>query len=221
MAHIFLDESGQFAKHNHEEYFIVASFTIGEPRRTAKEFRKWVSTRFPKRMRRQAEIKWSATGISDELRLRTLKRISNLDVRIRYVYLLRNNIPSEYRDEHKIKDGFLYTNVVGELLDMYLPNTDVDFRVFCDQRKLSGLTKADFKEAIIARMLPNLPQKAIIQIETLDSTSSENIQIADWVAGALARWHEKGPLGDECRAILKENIIGEGKELFSSTALYL
>lgn len=221
MAHIFLDESGQFTKHNYEEYFIVASFTIGEPRRTAKEFRKWMSSRFPKRMRRQAEIKWSATGISDDLRLRTLKHISNLDVRVRYVYLLRNNIPSEYRDGRKIKDGLLYTNVVGELLDMYLPNTDDDFRVFCDQRKLSGLKKSEFKEIIIARMLPNLPQKAIIQIETVDSTSSENIQIADWIAGALARWHEKGPLGEECRAILKENILGEGRELFGSSSFSL
>ena len=35
------------------------------------------------------------------------------------------------------------------------------------------------------------------------------------IAGALARYLEKGKLGEECFKILKENIIGEGKELFN------
>ena len=71
MAFIFIDESGQFTKHNHEEYFVVASFTVGVPRRTEKSFRSWCKSRFPKKMRGQSEIKWSATGIDDKLRLKT------------------------------------------------------------------------------------------------------------------------------------------------------
>jgi len=46
-----------------------------------------------------------------------------------------------------------------------------------------------------------------------------NIQIADWIAGALARYLEKGRLGEKCFKILKENIIGEGKELFNGEAI--
>jgi len=217
--HIFLDESGQFNKHNHEEYFVIGSFTVGDPRRTEKDFRGFYVKHFPKKMRYQSEIKWSATGISEDLRLKTLKFISKLDVRIRYVYLLRNNIPAEYRAKNKFKEGLLYTNVVGELLDMYLPMVDQDFRVFCDQRKLSGIKKKDFRENIKARISPNLSKASIVQIETVDSTTNINIQIADWISGALAKYLEKGKLGNEYYAILKANVIGEGKELFNALSI--
>ncbi len=220
MAYIFLDESGQFSKHNHEEYFVIGSFTVGDPKRTAKDFRAFYKKHFPRKIRHQSEIKWSATGISDSLRLKTLKYISKLDVRIRYIYLLRNNIPAEYRKENKFKDGLLYTNVVGELLEMYFPIVDQDFRVFCDQRRLSGMTGGQFKEIIKARIVSNLPKDSIVQVETVDSMTNINIQIADWISGAFARYLEKGHLGEECYTILKGNIIGIGKELFNTPATY-
>jgi hypothetical protein len=218
--YIFLDESGNFTKHNHEEYFVIGSFTVGDIQRTAKGFRSFYVKHFPKKMRHQSEIKWSATGISDELRLKTLRYISKLDVRIRYIYLKRNNIPEEYRSKDKLKDGLLYTNIVGELLDMYLPSLDQDFRVFCDQRRLSGMTGQDFKRMIQARVTLNLPKNPIVQVETVDSISHINIQIADWISGALLRYLEKGHLGEECFSILKGNIIGEGKELFNTFPVY-
>ena len=213
--YIFLDESGQFTKCNNEHYFVIGSFTVGEPKRTSKDFRAFYRKHFPKKMRTQSEIKWSATGISDSLRLKTLKYISQLDVRIRYIYILRKNIPSEYLNENKIKEGLLYTNIVCELLDMYLPTGDSDFRVFCDRRKLSGMTSGKFKESIKARVLPKLPKGSIIQVDMIDSVTNVNIQIADWIAGALARFLEDGALGKECQIALKGNIIGEGKELFN------
>jgi hypothetical protein len=216
---IFLDESGQFTKHNHEEYFVIGSFTVGDIRRTSKGLRSFFSRHFPKKMRNQSEIKWSATGIPDNLRLKTLRYISNLDVRIRYIYINKNNIPEEYRSKDKLKDGLLYTNIVGELLDMYLPTQDQDFRVFCDQRRLSGMTSRDFKRMMHARVAPLISKNAVVQIETVDSAGNVNIQIADWISGALARYLEKGNLGEECFMILKENILGEGKELFSVKAI--
>lgn len=217
--YIFLDESGQFTKHNHEEYFVIGSFTVGDPKRTSKNFRLFCQKQFPKKMRGRTEIKWSSTGIDDKLRLKVLKYISKLDVRIKYIYLLKDNIPAEYRKGDKLKDGLLYTNIVGELLEMYLPTTDQDFRLFCDQRKLSGMTKSEFKDVLKARVLPKLNKDSIVQIETVDSTTNVNIQIADWIAGALARYLEKGSIFEECFALLKGNMIGEGKELFNTIFL--
>ncbi len=215
MTYVFLDESGQFKKHNHEDYFVVASFTVGEPQRTNKRFRAWLRSHFPRKMRDLNEIKWSSTGFSDELRLKTLKEISKLDVRIRFVYLLHKNIPHKYIQKNKLQGGLLYTNTVGDLLTSYLPIPDKEFRVFCDRRRLGGMSEGQFKDVLKARLLPGLPKNVVLQVEMVDSLSVVNIQIADWIAGALARYLEKGKLGEEFYKILKDNIIGEGKELFN------
>lgn len=213
--YIFLDESGDFTKHNHEEYFVIGSFTVGNQRKTNKEFIKWFRSRFPKKMRKQSEIKWSATGIDNSLRIRTLKYISNMDVRIRYGYLLRNNIPSTYRNKkNKINTGVLYTNVVAEVLEQYLPTDEKEIHIFCDRRSLKGMTKQEFESAIISKLLPYCSPDTIVQVEMIDSTSNRNIQIADWISGALARYLEKGENGEEYFKILKNNLLGEGKEFF-------
>ena len=221
MPHIFLDESGQFTKHNHEEYFVIASFTVGEPRRTAKGFRSWCRKHFPRKMRTLSEIKWSASGIPDDLRLKTLRKISRLDVRIKFAYVFNKNIPRDYHKKDKLLSGLLYTNILGELLDEWLSNADKEFRVFCDQRRLSGMSESEFKGILTARLLPRLPKNSVVQIEMVDSASSGNIQIADWIAGALARYLERGDLGLEYHQILKGNIMGdaEGKEIFNTKAI--
>ena len=210
--YIFLDESGQFTKNNNEEYFIVVSFTVGEPKRTRKRFKMWQKTRFPKRMRYQSEIKWSS-DISDELRLRTLKFISKLDVRIIYSFLKRKNIPDCYFNGKKIESGLLYTSVIAETLEMYLPSVELEFRAFCDQRHLKNVTQSEFKNLLKVHLLPGLPAKSIFQVEMVDSTTDANIQIADWLAGALSCYKEKKVNGEEYYRILRNNIIKQ-KELF-------
>jgi len=217
MPYIFIDESGQFTKHNNEEYFVVGSFTVGEPRRTEKQFRSWQRSKFPRKLCFLPEIKFSEVKIDDELRLKTLKFIANLDVRINFSYLLRKNIPDDYREKDRLQSGHLYTNIIGETLEMYLPVSDNEFRVFCDQRHLKGIKRSEFKKILKSRLLPQLPAGAIVQIEMIDSTINANIQIADWIVGALARYLEKKELGEECFKILKNNILsGIGKELFEN-----
>ncbi|MCK5466388.1 DUF3800 domain-containing protein [Candidatus Parcubacteria bacterium] len=214
MAHIFLDESGQFTKHNNEKYFVVASFIVGNPRRTEKKFRSWQRTKFPRKLRCQPEIKFSEIKIEDNLRLKTLKFIANLDVRIHYVYLLKKNIPMNYYRKEKLQSGHLYTNIIGEELEMYLPANDLEFRVFCDKRHLKGIKRSEFKEILKARLLPQMSSKSIVQIEIIDSEQNMNIQISDWIVGALARYLEGKELGNECYQILRNNLLGSGKELF-------
>ncbi|MDF1498751.1 MAG: DUF3800 domain-containing protein [Patescibacteria group bacterium] len=214
MAHIFLDESGQFTKHNDEKYFVVASFIVGDSRRTEKQFRSWQRTKFPRKLRYQPEIKFSEIKIDDSLRLKTLKFIADLDVRIYFTYLLRKNIPQNYYKKDKLQSGHLYTNIIGEALEMYLPINDLEFRVFCDKRHLKGIKRSEFKEILKARLLPQMSIKSIVQIEMIDSEQNVNIQIVDWIVGALARYLEKKELGNECYQILKNNLLGSGKELF-------
>jgi hypothetical protein len=214
MAFIFLDESGQFTKHNNEDYFVLVTFTTGEPRRTEKTFRTFQHKKFPRKMRNQSEIKFS--GVKHHaLKVKMLKQIANMDVRIRYSYLLRNNIPQEYRDGTKIRGGHLYTAIVRQTLEMYFPMSEKEFRLFCDKRHLKGIKQSEFKEKLKIELISMMEKNAIIQIETIDSTSDPNIQIADWIAGALATYHNKKANGEEYYTILRNNFVGEGKELFT------
>lgn len=211
---VFLDESGQFHKSHQDNYFVIGSFTIGDTKRTAKRFRSWCRSKFPKKMRRQSEIKYSDSGITDELRLKTIKYICNLDVRIRFSFIKKENIPDEYRTKTNVESGHLYTAIVGETLEMYLPADDLLFHVFCDQRPLKGIGRREFVEKIKTHLLLNLPKGGQVKIEMVDSKEYPNIQIADWMVGGLACYLNKRHLGEEIFNLLKNNIIGEGREMF-------
>lgn len=213
MAYIFLDESGQFNKKTNERYFLIASFTVGEPKRTHKKFKSWCALKFPKAMRKQSEIKFSDSGIDKNLKLRTLRQIAKMDVRIFYTYLDCQNIPLEFRGKKSLKSGLLYTQLVGETLDLYLPLQESLLHIFCDQRRLKGVGKQEFIDNLTARLLPNLVKGAQVRIQTVDSKQYPNIQIVDWLAGAIAAYLNKKESGDEFYGILKNNIVAE-KELF-------
>ena len=95
MPYIFLDESGQFTKNDHEKYFVIGSFTVGNPRRTEKQFRAWQKTRFPKKMRNQNEIKFADIKIDNNLRLCKLRWLILRQMRI---FKLQIGYPARLRD---------------------------------------------------------------------------------------------------------------------------
>ena len=211
---LYLDESGNLTK-SIGKYFIVTSYTIGDPRRIAKAFRKWQKNKFPRKLKYQSEVKFNDSHLTDDLREKTLKFLAKQDVRIFYTYLKITNIPQDYRGKQGlIKTGLLYTHIVGDTLELYLPITETEFRVFRDRRILKGVTMKDFNEHLTTQLLPQLPAKVVFQIQAMDSTSSPQIQVADWICGALARYHEGKTQGEKFYNILKNNIIQE-KELFA------
>jgi hypothetical protein len=216
MPVVFVDESGTFLPCNGQEYFVIGSFTVGDPKRTAKAFRKWLRCKFPRKKQYQAEVKFSETGISDNLRIRTIKYISSLDVRIRYGYLRCERLPNTSYDQKGLREGYLYTQILGGILESYFPVTESFFAVRCDQRRLKGLKQSDFIEILQARLLPIAPVSSLIDIKQVDSATDTNIQIADWIVGALAAHLNGKPLGTKYFEILKANIIGNPTELFKA-----
>lgn len=211
---IYLDESGTITESN-GKYFIVGSFTVGDPRRISKAFRKWQKGKFPKRLKGQAEVKFSNSSLDDKLRLNTLKLLAKEDIRIFYTFLKKQNIPKEYKKKGKVHEtGFLYVEIVASTLELYMPHTDPELRVIRDKRTLKGVTAGMFDEILTTRLLPKLPAKVLFRTQAVDSTSNINVQIADWVCGALARYYEGKTMGEEFYATLKNNIVQE-KELFS------
>lgn len=211
---VYLDESGTLTKSN-GKVFVVGSYTVGDSRKITKAFRRWQKTKFPKKLRRQSELKFNDSHIDDKLKLKTIQHFAKQDIRIFYTFLQKKNIPQEYYKKGKVaKTGLLYTEIVRATLELYMPVTESQFTVVRDQRTLKGVTVNKFNEVLKASLLPKLPAKVLLQVQTVDSTTNPLIQVADWVCGALARYHERKPTGEEFYSVLKRNIVAE-KELFS------
>ena len=212
--HIYLDETGSLIKGD-GKYFIVATYTVGNPERIDKAFRKWQKNKFPRVLKSQAEVKFNDPHLTDTLRLKTISYLSKQDIRIFFSFLKIINIPKEYRKKGIVREtGLLYTEIVALTLELYLPVTEKELIVIRDQRSLKGVALSQFNEKLKIRLIPQLPAKTNFKIHAVDSTSSALIQVADWVCGALARFHENKSEGRAFYEKLKKNIIEE-KELFS------
>lgn len=215
MTYVFLDESGVLTKSD-GKYFIIATFTTDDIRKVTKAFRKWQKTKFPKKLRRQSEIKFNDSHINDNLRSKTIKYFAEQDIKIYYTFLKKSNIPIEYYKKGKVAEtGLLYTEIVKSTLDLYTPISDNQFIIIRDRRTLKSVSVSKFNESLKISLLPKLPSKVLFQVQAVDSTNSSVIQIVDWISGALARYHEKKKMGSEFYEILKQKIICE-KELFSN-----
>ncbi|MGI8419415.1 MAG: hypothetical protein ACR2LN_02105 [Candidatus Levyibacteriota bacterium] len=90
---IYLDETGDFFK-GKEKYFIIATFTVGDPQRIANAFRRWQRNKFPKKIKTQSEVKFNDAHLTDDLRIKTIAFIAKQDVRIFYTFLNKRNIGS-------------------------------------------------------------------------------------------------------------------------------
>ena len=210
---IFLDESGNFTAPD-TNYFIIATFTTSDVKKLTKNFVKWKNIKFPKKVQHQPEIKFNDPIINHDLRLKTLSCLSSLDIKIYYSYLHRNNIPQEYyRKGQLFKTGLLYTEIVATTLEQYLPIYDNTIQIIRDNRTLKGITKEMFNETIKTSLLPKLTAKTYINIDPVDSTTNIGVQVADWINGALARYHEGKSYGVEYFNILRDSIVRK-KELF-------
>jgi len=207
---VFLDESGSFFE---DDYFIVGGFLSGGQRRTAKAFRKWQHQKFPKKIRAKTEVKFDDTGLTHALREKTLAYFASQDIRIFYTFLNKANIPLEYRTKRGIESGHLYTEIVAQTLDLLFPNTDDEFFVLIDQRQLKKVTKAEFKDKIELHLQLKAQKGAFVRVDTDDSTTNANIQIADWICGALFHYHMRRPNGKRYYEILKNNIVAS-REMF-------
>jgi hypothetical protein len=213
VPYIFLDESGSLTT-TKDKYFVVATFSVGNPKRVANAFRRWQHNKFPKKLKYQSEVKFNNSSLDDNLRRKTLQYLAQQDIRIFYTYLLTTNIPKEYIHKDKVHEtGLLYLEIVGATLELYLPLTTPEFRVFRDQRTTKGMTASEFNANLKTRLLPSMPAKTLLQVESVDSTTSAPIQVVDWVCGALARYHGGKPGSQLFYDILKPNIV-EQKELF-------
>lgn len=212
--YIYIDESGNFNE-TQKPYFVIGGFITNSPRRIAKLFRKWQHTKFPKKIRYKNEVKFTDTGLREDLRLKTIDYFGKQDIRLFYSFLDKNNISLEYRKKKGMESGYLYAEIFAQTLHSLLPTSDLEFRVFRDQRHLKKLSQSEFNRIVKLDLLLNLSTKSILEIKAINSIVSANIQIADWICGALFRYYNQGKNGEKFFLLLKNNIVAS-KELFKN-----
>lgn len=205
IRYVFIDESGQFGKYKSEKYFVVASFSTNNPVETAKKFRAWIRTKFPKKMRTQSEIKWSDSKISNRLRIDTLKYLARLNIEIRFTYLLKEDIPYLYYGKRGLESGNLFFDIIKKFLIHHSFSGQLNF-IF-DQRPLKGMSAKQFEQNLESYLHNSSGRNLKVTVRMVDSTSTSNLQIVDWIAGAIAWYMEKHSLGRICFDILKPFII--------------
>lgn len=177
-------------------------------------FRKWQHIKFTNRkLRYRAEVKFSDTRLTDDLRAKTLLHFTKQNIRIFYSFLKKENIPLEFRRPKGLESGRLYAEIIAKTLGLLLPTADREFRAFLDRRHLKRLSQTAFQESLRLDLLPKLPAKTVLQIETVDSATNPNIQIADWICGAFYRYYSGRRNGKDFYDILRNNIIASD-ELF-------
>jgi len=204
--YIFIDESGNLSG-SKNEIFVVGGFISNNPIRTARAFRQWQHKHFPKKIRQKSEVKFSDTGLAEKLRLKTFTYFIKQDIRIFYSFLMTENIPLEFRRKRRIESGRLYTELVAKTLDMIFPSAESQVVLNLDHRSLKKVSQKEFKESLRLHILLQLSKKASVYVNTVDSATDPNIQIADWICGALYRYHAKRPFGKKFYEILHSSII--------------
>jgi len=211
--YIFFDESGNF-QGDKEKLFIVGGFITGNQRITAKAFRKWQHSKFTnKKLQYRTEVKFTDTRLTDKLRAQTLLYLTQQNIRIVYTFLKAENIPLEFRKKSTIESGRLYTEIIAKTLDIIFPSAESKVILNLDHRSLKKVSQKEFKEALRLHLLLKLPKKASVYVNTVDSATDSNIQIADWICGALYRYHTKRKFGKEFYKILHSSITAS-EELF-------
>lgn len=204
---VFLDEAGNF-RGNKDRYFVLAAFVTGNPRATRKCFLKAKRTKLPRKYRHYTELKFSDRVIPARFKKHVLRQLAKEDIWIYALLFDKNNMPAELLGH---SEGLTYCRLVGQLLELCPLAEASAIHVFLDRRHLKGLSRHEFNANLKAHLAFRLGPQVRLEIQHVDSTTNVNIQLADFVCGAIFRKYERGDT--EYYDIIAERIKIE-EELF-------
>ena len=198
MPYIFFDESGDLAG---DQIFTLSSFTTHDLRGVENKFTDWLANHFPLKISRQGEIKFPNPDIAPPLRQKTLEPIASLPIQVRSVQLHTKYVPLQFYDQDGLRSGWLYIALLKECLMDYLPITDGELHVICDQRTLKKIRRGEFLEIIEKFCRKITPPGTLMEISLANSASLRMLQLADWLAGGIASGLGNEILRPSCEVI--------------------
>jgi hypothetical protein len=207
ILYLYLDESGSL-KGDDDHYFVLLAVATTTPRVMRKCFVRARQTRLPEKYRHYTEIKFSDRVIPDQAKERILRELAELDIGLYALVVDKGGIPEVLRRQ---PEGVLYHHLV-ELLTNLCPIGECQaLYVNLDRRHLPGLRREVFNAELSAYLFPRLRKGALLEIQHVDSTTDVNIQVADFLVGAV---YHKYARGDERYYALIADRINVERVLF-------
>lgn len=203
--HVFVDEVANF-RGGRDRYCIFTAFTTHQPRVTRKCFIRAKQTKLPRKYRHYTEIKFSDRVISAQFKKHVLRQLSQEEIRIYSLVFARDNLPGVLQQQ---ADRLIYCDLIGRLLELCPLAESQEVYLFLDSRNLKGLTRREFDMDLRKRLLPQLRKGARLEIQHIDSTTNVNIQVADFLCGAVFQKYERGNL--EYYTLIADRISAEEK----------
>lgn len=199
---IFVDESGDLGfSPSASRYVVAIALATVRPTEIRRLVRK-AQSRFGPTERRLGELKFNSA--SRRLRSFLLEGIARADTRIAWNALFKPCLPEKHRiDKEALLDSLRMGAIGGITAGVHARN----FRIIVDKRRIRDKIRQRFdnevKKTAVARHLGFVPPD--ISISHFDSLTSEGLQAADFVAGAVFRSLERGD--DSCLEIVRPKVM--------------
>lgn len=200
--YVYLDEAGSIkSKGGERKYFVVTTFTTNNPKAVEVCLRRAKRNKSPKKLRRLAEIK--ASKAPPKYKRYFYQHLSQLDVEIYSVILDTKKAPKHLRSE----EGVLYLHLVKTVLEQCRLEQSQTIHLFLDKRQLKGLTRESFNAALKERFSLDFAKPTRFEINHLDSTTNNGVQVADLIAHAVFQKYQHE--NSEWYDLIEERIKGE------------
>lgn len=200
--YIYIDESGDFGlQKKSSKYFLIALVSSKDSRQFDIFVRRVKSKKLSKKERKLSEIKSSLA--SKTFREYFYSHLNKLDFKIVAVSLDKKKIPSQLRKE----EGIIYLQMIEQGLVPLVKQKSDKFLITIDRRHYKKMPKEAFNIALKEFLLVTKHLKVPIAIHQVDSTTSRNIQFADFIVYAFGRKYNFND--DSWYNMIKDKIAAE------------
>jgi hypothetical protein len=201
--YVFVDEAGNL-RADRDRYSVLVAFVTEQPKATRKCFVRAKQTKLPRQYQHYAELKFSDRVIPDDFKKHVLRQVARNEIRIYVLVVAKEYLASNFSGQ---AEGMIYCHLVTRLLEScHLAESD-EVYLFLDRRSLGGLTRQEFDARLRRQLLTRLRERARLEIQHPDSTTSVNIQVVDFLCGAVFQKYER--CNPEYYSLIEDRIVVE------------
>ena len=196
IRYAFMDESGDLGRFG-IEYFVISVIVVEDPKVLRKIVKNTRKRKLKRRMKDTPELK--ANRSSPEVREYLLRQLASTDCEIFAIVVEKSKIMPHL---YEVKDR-LY-NFISRIVFTEMRYASGLLKIMVDRKETNSMLQKNFEDYII-RELSNRRPELKIEIRQCDSQQNAELQVADFVAWAIARKFNFGE--EKYFQIIEEKLV--------------